>query len=256
MKPLVVLVLIMSFFTSCSNKITAPLTSVMNTEPLHHKWQVIEMRGVDENLPYTYLDLRDIARTQGSAGCSQVIFTPTYSYNNRVELKHVSVPLSMCEGNTLMDQQFLKNLKEVYYYAAGSNQLSLLDKHRKKLFEAIYDADDEQASLLRKWEIVKMMNADNEKLLKAKSFLDFTNLNRATAYVGCNELSFQVTHNAQHNVAIANTAQTKMHCRGNVNEEVFLKLLPLVKIHQVIGNRLKLFDKDNALLIEAVTTPQ
>ncbi len=253
MKQILILIFLITIITSCSNKVTAPLTSVMNTEPLHHKWKVTEMHGSHEALPNIYLDLRDILKTHGSAGCDSVVFTPKYSYNNRVEFMYISVPLPMCKGTTLTDQQFLKNLNDVHFFSVAQNQLSLFDKSRTKLFEAVYHSDDEQGSLLRKWEIVKMMNADGERLSKARPYLDFTDLNQSTAYVGCNRFHFPVTLTGKHDIFISNAASTKKYCEGDVNDEVLSKIFPLVKMYQVVGNTLKLFDKDNLLLIEAIS---
>lgn len=248
--------LLLFTLASCSNKVTAPLTNVLNTEPLHHKWKVTEMRGAAEALPHVYLDMRDILKTHASAGCDSVVFTPKYSYNNRVDFTHINVPLRTCKGNTLLDQQLLKNLADVYYFSAGVNRLSLFDKNKAKIFESVYDSDDEQGSLLRRWKILSMMNGDGDRLTKANPYIDFTNLSNATAYVGCNQFSFPVTLNGKHDIAIGIAAATKKYCEGDVNDEVLSKILPLVKMHQVVGNSLKLFDKDNALLIEAIAPLQ
>lgn len=249
MKNILYIVLI-SCLLSCSNKITAPFTNVMNTEALHHKWKVTEMRGTT-SLPDVYIDLRDILKTHASSGCDSIVFTPKYSYNNRVNFTHINIPLPNCSQNTL-NNHLLFNLKDVYYFSVNSNQLILLDKNRSKIFEAAYAIDDEQGSLLRRWQITSMLNADGDQLLATKPFIDFTTLNTASAYVGCNRFSMPVTLTGGHGISMGNGASTKMFCEGNVNDEVLSKLLPLVKMFQVVGNQLKLFDKDNTLLLEAI----
>lgn len=249
MKKILYIVLI-SLLASCSNKITAPFTSVMNTEPLHHKWKVTEMRGTS-SLYNVYIDLRDILKTYASAGCDSIVFTPKYNYNNRVDFMHINIPLPNCTQN-MLDSQLILNLHNVHYFSVGINQLTLLDKSRAKLFEAVYATDDEQGSLLRKWQITSMLNADGDQLLATKPFIDFTTLNTASAYVGCNRFSMPVTLTGGHGISMGNAASTKMFCEGNVNDEVLSKLLPLVKMFQVVGNQLKLFDKDNTLLLEAI----
>ena len=251
---LAVFILVAIFITSCSNKITVPLTNTMNTEQMHHKWRVSQMHGAGDPLPDIYLDLRDILKTHAFNGCDSIVFTPKYFYNNRVDFSNISVVHRKCNG--VPNNLFLKNLESVYYFSAGVNQLSLLNKDHEKIFEAVYDATDEQGSLLRRWEIVKMMNADEEKLLQSKSYIDFTNPDNGAAYVGCNQFSFPVKLAGKFEISIGNAASTKKYCEGDVNDEVLSKILPLIKMQQVVGNTLKLFDKDNALLIEAVSTLQ
>ncbi len=249
MKNILYIVLI-SCLLSCSNKITAPFTNVMNTEALHHKWKVTEMRGTT-SLPDVYIDLRDILKTHASSGCDSIVFTPKYSYNNRVNFTHINIPLPNCSQNTL-NSQLLFNLKDVHYFSVNSNQLRLLDKNQSKIFEAVYAIDDEQGSLLRRWQIASMLNADGDRLSKANPFIDFTTPGSASAYVGCNRFSIPVKITAGNGISMGNGASTKMFCEGDVNDEVFSKILPLVKMYQVVGNQLKLFDEYNTLLLEAV----
>lgn len=240
---------------SCSSKI-APLTNHFNTEPVHHKWSVTEMDGVAEPLPPVYLDMRNIYVTHGSAGCDSVVFTPKYENNNRMNFSNISVPLTACKGTTLTDQRFLQNLREVHYFSVGVNQLSLFNKSRKKLFEAVYHPDDERGSLLRRWQIVAMMNANSEQLIKDSAYLDLTHAAQGSANAGCNQFNFPVTFSGKHDINFGNAATTRKFCKDAVNEEVFSKVLPLVKMYQVVGNVLKLFDKDNALLLEATAPLQ
>lgn len=247
---------IVALLTACSNKVTAPLVSTMHTEPMHHKWRITEVKGSSESIPYIYIDLRNILNSHASAGCDSIVFTPKYSYNNRIDFSNTSVAMRKCKGNTQIDNLFLSNLKEVYFFSVSANQLTLLDKSNNKLFEAVYDADDEQGTLLRNWEITKMMNSWGDSFLVAKPYINFTDVNHGKAYAGCNTLSFPVTLTGAHDISIGSVASTRMYCKDNANEEVLSKILPLIKMHQVVGNTLKLFDKDNELLIEAVAPLQ
>lgn len=247
----ILFIVFISILVSCSNKITAPFTNVMNTEQLHHKWKIIEMRGTSSALPAVYIDMRDVLKTHASAGCNTIVFTPKYSYNNRVDFTHIYIPVPTCTQN-ILDSQLLANLHNVHYFSVDNNQLTLLDQNRSKIFEAIYATDDEQGSLLRKWQIASMLNADGDRLSKAKPFIDFTAPGSASAYVGCNRFSIPITLTGSHGISMGNAASTKMFCEDDVNDEVFSKILPLVKMYQVVGNQLKLFDKHNTLLLEAV----
>lgn len=237
---------------SCNRKV-APLQSLLQTEGMHHKWKVTEMAGEGTaQLPYIFIDLRDVEKSGGSAGCDSLTFTPKYWYNNRIDLMHIAVGQSQCKGGTLVDKAFADNLNKVYYFKLAEDKLWLSDKNHTTLFTATIDPSDENSSIKRKWLISKMINADTKQLEVSKPFIDFTNTTNAIANVGCNTINFSVTVSGTYNIVVGEAASTRMFCKdAAVNEEVFLKILPIVNMYQVIGNKLRLFDKDNALLIEA-----
>ena len=244
------------FAVSCNRKV-APLTSSLQTEGMHHKWKVTTMQGVSEPLPYIFIDLRDINNTKGFAGCDSLTFTPKYWYNHRVDFMHVSPSYAACKGSTMTDKIFAENLSQVYYYKLNADKLLLFDKNNKAILEAIIDPSDENGSISRTWVINKMINAQQTELVKAHSYLDFTDLNRSTAKVGCNVFSFPVTLSGNYFITIGQATTTRMFCKNAaINEEVLSKTLKIVNMYQVVGNTLRLFDKENVLLLEATAPLQ
>lgn len=241
---------------ACNHKIAAPPANVLNSEALHHIWKVVEMHGAVQPLGSVFLDLRDVMHTHASAGCDSVIFTPKYGYNNRVDFTSVQVAVLMCKGRTLLDQQLLTNLNAVYYFSVASNHLSLYDENRTRLFEAVYHPDDEQGTIKRRWMISGMLNGNNKTLLANKAYIDFTDLSGTKANAGCNQLVWSTILSNTHHISFGEVSSTKIPCQYTSNEEVLLKILPLVKAYQVTGNRLQLFDSYHLLLLEAIAPLQ
>ncbi len=238
-----------SLVGACSRK-GAPPVSTMQTERVHHKWKVKSADGMTIGGD-TYIDLRDIRHSGATAGCRYFSFTPKFGHNNRMQVANISTHLLSCPDD-LADQALKLNLESVYSFSVTDKQLRLLAKDGHTVFSAERAADDEGNSISRKWLIQEMINADNEQLTKDKGFLDLTDLTRAQGGVGCNKFSFKVTADHTYHITLGNAATTEMYCRhAAANESVFSKLLPLVNKYQVVGNSLKLFDKDNVLLLSA-----
>ncbi len=238
-----------SLVAACSRK-GAPPVSSMHTEGIHHKWKVNNVNG-RQAAGAVYIDLRDVRRSGATAGCRYFSFTPKFGHNSRMQMANISTHLLPCTDDW-PDQTLKLNLESVYSFSVTGNQLRLLAQDGRTVFFAEKAADDEGNSISRKWLIQEMINADNEQLAKDKGFLDLTDLTRAQAGVGCNRFSFKVTVDHTYHMALADAASTEMYCRqGAANESVFSKLLPLVNKYQVVGNSLKLFDKDNVLLLSA-----
>ncbi|MCH5714886.1 META domain-containing protein [Niabella hibiscisoli] len=235
-------------FAGCSRK-SAPLASSMQTEGLHHKWKVSKVADglLTNNI---YIDLRDVYHSGASAGCRYFSFTPKFGHNNRMEIANVSAHLSGC-ADERTDQVLRSSLGEVYSFSLVNNQLQLLAKDGRLMFAAEKATDDENGSIRRKWSIEQMINANSDQLVKVTSFLDLTEPAKGQAGVGCNRFSFSVVADNTYHITIGNVASTEMFCKdAAANESVLFKLLPLVNKYQVTGDRLKLFDKDNVLLVE------
>ncbi|MCH5600773.1 META domain-containing protein [Niabella ginsengisoli] len=243
-------IVILIWASSCGHK-NAPLTSSMHTEGLHHKWKIVSMKNAEDNLPDVYIDLRDVYHSGATAGCQYFSFTPKFGHNSRIKIDNISTHLAACSDGSL-DNILLSNLKDVATFSLVNSDLKFFATDGSTLFKGRKAADDEKGSVNRKWYIQTMINANNEQLLKDTAFIDLTDFDKGTGSVGCNRFSFAVTADDTYNISIGNAISTRMFCQdAAVNESVFTKVLPLVSKYQVIGNRLKLFDKANTLLIEA-----
>ena len=236
--------------SSCSRN-AAPPASTMHTEGLHHKWTITKIKD-GQAVMAAYIDMRDVYRSGASAGCRYFAFTPKFGYRNRMQADNLSAHFPSCTGNNT-DELLLQHLKKVYSFSLSGNRLQLSAKNGDVLLEAEKAGDDENGSIARKWYIQQIINADNSQLLKDSAWLDLTYPDKAAATLGCNRFSFGVEADNVYSVRIEKAVSTRMFCKDAAsNEEVFTKVLPLVNKYQVIGNKLKLFDKDDVLLMEAI----
>jgi heat shock protein HslJ len=236
-------------FVACSRK-TAPLVSSMHTEGLHHKWKIIQAEGI-QDAGSIYIDLRDVHHSGATAGCGYFSFTPKFGHYNRMQVANITSHLLSCT-NDERDELLKVKLESVCSFFLAGNQLKLLAKDGNTLFSAERAADDEGNAINRKWWIQQMINADNEQLVKDKSFIDLTDVAKARGWAGCNNFSFNVVADNTYQITLSQVVSTEMFCKEAApNESVFSKVLPLVNKYQVIGNTLKLFDKDNTILLSA-----
>ncbi|GAB3425981.1 hypothetical protein GCM10027516_29320 [Niabella aquatica] len=226
----------------------------MHTEGLHHKWEITKMKDREQGLT-AYIDLRDVYRAGASAGCRYFSFTPKFGHGNRIKVDNISVHLSRCIDNNT-DHLFQHHLEKIYSFAVSGDRLKLFAKNGALLFDAEKAMDDENSSVTRKWYIQQMINGDNEQMLKDKAYLDLRDPDKASASAGCNRFSFSAAADSTYRISISTAISTRMFCKdAAMNEAVLTKVLPLVNKYQVIGNKLKLFDKEDVLLIEAVAEP-
>ncbi|WP_346236645.1 META domain-containing protein [Niabella insulamsoli] len=236
---------------ACGYK-NAPLTSTMHTEGLHHKWKVTLADGITD-VDALYIDLRSVYKSGAAGKCHYFSFTPKFGHHSSIKIDNITTHLASCTDKAA-DDHLLAGLKKVYTFSLAADQLTLYDIKGAVLFKARKAADDEKSSIARKWWIKTMINADNEQLTIKKAFLDFTNTGQGAAFVGCNQFSFPVNADDTFLIHFGAAAGTEKFCTGAMqNDDVFKKVLPLVAKYQVIGNRLKLFDKDNELLLEATS---
>ncbi|ANH80591.1 hypothetical protein A8C56_05970 [Niabella ginsenosidivorans] len=234
---------------SCASK--APLQSTFHTEALHHKWKITALKDFPLSMPYAFLDLRNVYHSTAAIGCDTLSVTPRLGYN-RIELDdRVSAggPPNCTDSATR--SLFIKQLADVYTYKVTATRLELLDRKGATVLQAEIDPEDEKGSLNRRWAIVKMINVTSDSFNLLDPFIDLTDLTRAHAFAGCNQLRFQAKAVAPYSLSFSKVAGTRKYCKAAMEyESILTKALPLVTKYQVIGNRLKLFDKENVLLLE------
>lgn len=234
---------------SCSTTKPPPASS-LHTEGLHHKWMLVNTENTTQDS--AYIDMRSVYKSGIFTGCRYFSFTPKFGRNNRILIANISENLSGClvaDSSSLFKQQ----LKSVYSYELLNNKLRLFSKNKSLVFTAVKAHKDEVYPLARKWFITKMINGNNEQLVNAKAVIEFTKASKGQAYLGCNKFLFNVDIEKPYSIKIADAVSTKMFCKGFENEAVFSKLLPLVNKYQIVGNTIKIFDKDDVMLWEGVT---
>ncbi|MCF3108632.1 META domain-containing protein [Niabella sp. CC-SYL272] len=242
-----------AILTACNRK-TPPLVSTLKTEELHHKWRITELDGYAQPLPQTGLDLRNVYRSFAVAGCDTLAFTPRFGHHNRIALDELMVYSGSrnCRNDAL-SKVLKENLAAAYRFNLNGGQLELISRQGRSLLKAVIGPEDEKGSIRRWWSIVKMINVSSDSFALRHPFIDFTDLSASAAFVGCNQLRFTTTIAAPFSISISRVSGTYKYCRDAAGfESVLIKALPLVAKYQVIGHRMKLFDKENALLLEAV----
>lgn len=238
---------------SCSRH-THPLTSSMQTEGLHHKWKITALSGYDQPLSGAGLDLRDVYHAFGTAGCDTLRFTPRFGHQNRMAVDGLAPdPENRSCGNSVLSAALNGNLAAAYRFRLSGGQLELVDREGRSLLKAVPDPEDENGSINRKWRITKMIHVTSDSFAMQDPFIDLTNPPASGAFVGCNQLRFAANITAPYSIAVSHITGTYKYCKDAAGfESIIRKALPLAAKYQVIGNRLKLFDKEDVLLLKGV----
>lgn len=253
-KYIFLIVIFCGSFFGCTRK-GAPLTSTMHTEAMHHKWRVTSLKEYESPIENLYLDLRDVYKAGAYAGCDTLHLTPRFGYNDRVafsDVKYQPSDTANC-GNLPVKPVMQALLEKVWRFKVTKTTLNLFDRSGAELLSATLANDDEDGSLQRKWYLTEMINANTDTLQLVHAYIDLSTSENGNVFAGCNQLRFSYNADADYTIKFGNVLSTRKFCRGLMNAElVFEKALPLSAKYQVIGNKLKLFDKDNVLLLEGV----
>jgi|GEM_PF-2724869 len=236
------------------NRNMAPLVSTMRTEELHHKWKITALNGYDQPLSQTGLDLRNVFHSYAIAGCDTLGLTPRFGNDNRIALEDLTFyPITRSCRNEALSAVLKDNLAAAYRFELNDGELVLRNRQEQRLLKAVLDPEDENGRINRKWRITKMINVTSDSFTLMKPFVDLTDLSASAAFVGCNRLGFITKVTPSFSLSIGPVTSTYKYCKDAAAfESIISKALPLAVKYQVIGNRLKLFDKDDVLLLEGV----
>ncbi|WP_300603251.1 META domain-containing protein [Niabella sp.] len=236
------------------NRRTAPLVSTLQTEALHHKWKITTLEGYTEPLTQTGLDLRNVYHSFAMAGCDTLALTPRFGHQHRIALDDLAFyPATRNCGNDALSRILKENLLAAYYFSLKDGKLELMNREGHSLLKAVIDPEDEMGSIRRRWRITKMIHVASDSFAMQHPVIDFTDLPASGAFVGCNQLRFATHISLPYSISIAHITGTYKYCKDVAGfESIISKALPLVAKYQVIGNRLKLLDREDVLLLEAV----
>lgn len=241
-----ILMLLILLLAGCGRD-TAPLRSSMHTEGLHHKWKITEM----DRLPAgdsAFIDLRDPARSWVKQDCQCYYFVPKYGRGEKMQLSHLTAKAGNCPAETSLSPL----LAAVSRFSLAQEELILWSSAGNQLLRAVKAPDDEDGSLQRNWQILEMINGNSEQLKQDRAFLDLRKTDGSIAYLGCNQFRLQIHQQPPYSLGITGGVVTRKFCaQAAENEAVFGKILPLVAKYQIVGNILRLFDRQDQLLLQA-----
>lgn len=92
----------------------------------------------------------------------------------------------------------------------------------------------------RVWMLVSYKNYSKEDLVKKNAFLDLTNAERASAKMGCNNLSFGYKISGE-TITFSQGISTKMYCQDMSLENDFSNDITSINQYTIEGHKLILF---------------
>lgn len=107
--------------------------------------------------------------------------------------------------------------------------------------------------LKRQWMLKTVKNVSNDLVLKSKGYINFTDLTKAGAKAGCNQIFFTTNIGSNEAISFSKMGATKMYCEEFMKvENAFISALSKVEKYEVKGHFLTLKDKAGNVLIETV----
>lgn len=104
-------------------------------------------------------------------------------------------------------------------------------------------------NLKRQWMLVSMKEFSKDELIHAKASVDLTTKEPGTvgysAFMGCNNLRFQLNELNGNKLSVSGVSGTKMFCPNHLDlENQFMALFPTMKFYSVEGHFLTLRNRD------------
>ncbi|WP_407479594.1 META domain-containing protein [Elizabethkingia miricola] len=104
-------------------------------------------------------------------------------------------------------------------------------------------------NLKRQWMLVSMKEFSKDELIHAKASVDLTNREAGvigySAFMGCNNLRFQLNEGNGNKLSVSGVSGTKMFCPNHLDlENQFIALFPTMKFYSVEGHFLTLRNRD------------
>ncbi|AJW63946.1 META domain protein [Elizabethkingia miricola] len=104
-------------------------------------------------------------------------------------------------------------------------------------------------NLKRQWMLVSMKEFSKGELIHAKASVDLTTKEPGTvdysAFMGCNNLRFQLNEVNGNKLSVSGVSGTKMFCPNHLDlENQFMDLFPTMKFYSVEGHFLTLRNRD------------
>ena len=114
---------------------------------------------------------------------------------------------------------------------------------KSKSNEPIFENNLEQ--LKRIWMLVEFQNSKKEDLIKNQAQINLTNLKNPSAFMGCNQIGFQIEVK-ENKIIFKDLIATEMFCGDKMNlENEFSKALTEIYTYNIIGQKLYLTNSKN-----------
>lgn len=107
--------------------------------------------------------------------------------------------------------------------------------------------------IAREWMLKKMEGANSDELLKAKAFINLSNLKQTSAKAGCNIIMFTTQLKKNNGIEFKGGGTTNMFCKDFMELEGKLGLIiGKIKSYEINGHFIKFKDGNGKVLVEAV----
>lgn len=106
-----------------------------------------------------------------------------------------------------------------------------------------------EASIKRIWMLVAFKDFKKEDLVAKKAFVDFTETNRISAMMGCNNIGYDCIIKENNSLTFSNGMATEMYCDDMRLEKEFTKTIGLMNSYSVVGHKLTLTSKNGITMV-------
>ena len=118
----------------------------------------------------------------------------------------------------------------------------------KELISKVASSDGSQ--LMKEWKVLKLKGL--EQITSAPTLVFQEEDHRLSGFAGCNNY-FSTYNLSGHEISFEKTGSTRKLCPDMTVEDVFLKLLPEVARYEIVKKELYLYNKNDEVLIIAMS---
>lgn len=111
-----------------------------NQEYFNRQWMLKTLRGVNSDLVLQskgYINLTDITKTTGFAGCNRLFFNAVKGNNHTISFKNIVSTKMYCEQFMPVEQALMNALPQITSYNIEGHFIKFKDKTGNTLIEAV-----------------------------------------------------------------------------------------------------------------------
>lgn len=114
---------------------------------------------------------------------------------------------------------------------------------------SVKQTERSESKIKRIWMLVEFMDFRKEDLIAKKAFVDFTQVDRISAMMGCNDIGYNCVIKDNNAVTFSKGIATQMYCDDMKLENEFTRVIELMSSFVIVGQKLTLTSNNGIKMV-------
>jgi len=114
---------------------------------------------------------------------------------------------------------------------------------------SVKQTEKSESNIKRIWMLVEFMDFRKEDLIAKKAFVDFTQVDRISAMMGCNDIGYDCVIKDNNALTFSKGIATQMYCDEMKLENEFTRVIELMSSFVIVGQKLTLTSNNGIKMV-------